>query len=164
MTELFENLGINWKLLLAQAVNFLLVLWLLNKFVFKKLLKFLEERKERISKGLVFSERAKQELQRVEQARHLALGQARREGEMLIAEAKNLAQKQENEVLAAAKAKHEEILKKASEEGVVMKEQMVREAKIEMQKSAVAIAEKILQKTIAPKDQDRFLKEALKAL
>lgn len=93
MAELFENLGINWKLLLAQAVNFLLVLWVLNKFVFKRLLKFLEERRDKIAKGLVFSEKAKLELQRTEQARHRILSDARNQGELILQEFKTAAKK-----------------------------------------------------------------------
>ncbi|MCH7552349.1 hypothetical protein IIB49_03100, partial [Patescibacteria group bacterium] len=65
MAELFSNLGLDVKLLLAQAVNFLLVLWLLNRFVFKKILKFLEERKQGIERGVELTKKAEREIERI---------------------------------------------------------------------------------------------------
>ena len=52
MAELFSKLGLDWKLLLSQAVNFLLLLFLLRKFAYQPLLKVLKERREKIEEGV----------------------------------------------------------------------------------------------------------------
>jgi len=87
MSELLSGLGINGKLLFAQAANFLLVLWLLNRFVFKKLIAFIEKRKERIQEGVELTEKAEREMKRIDEARERELRNARERGEGLVAKA-----------------------------------------------------------------------------
>src|SRR3989344_3797075 len=52
MSELFSQLGIDFRLLLSQGANFFIVLAALTFFVYKPLVKVLNERKERIEFGL----------------------------------------------------------------------------------------------------------------
>ena len=52
MAELLENLEIKWQLLAAQTVNFFILLFVLKKFLYKPMLKFLKERREAIEEGL----------------------------------------------------------------------------------------------------------------
>ena len=45
MSQLFSQLGIDWHLLLSQAINFLLLLIVLRLVVYKPLLNLLHKRK-----------------------------------------------------------------------------------------------------------------------
>lgn len=164
MTELFSNLGINWKLLLAQAVNFLLVLFLLNHFVFKKLLVFLEERRKKIEQGIVLRDKAERELQRTLEARHRELEGARKEAEAVVSQARAKAQQSGSEIVAEAKSREEKLLLSAKEQIGREKNAMIEKAKEEIQSKAVLFAEKILERTLQQKDQERMVKEALKEL
>lgn len=164
MQELFSNLGINVKLLLAQAVNFLLVLFLLNHFVFKKLLVFLEERKKRIEQGIIMREKAERELQRTLEARHREMEQARKEAEGLVAEAKASAKESGQQIIGEAKSREERMLVQAKEQAQREKATMIGEAKEEIQAKAILFAEKILERTLVKKDEERMVKEALKEL
>lgn len=67
MSQLFSQLGIDWHLLLSQAVNFLLLLIILRLVVYKPLLDLLHKRKEKIEEGLVKAEEADKRLQEVDQ-------------------------------------------------------------------------------------------------
>ena len=58
MQQLLDNLGINWELLLSQAVNFALLLIVLRIFVYKPVLKLLRDRRERIEGGLIKADEA----------------------------------------------------------------------------------------------------------
>ena len=66
MAELAEQLGLDWKLLLSQAVNFLLLLFLLRKFAYLPLLKILKERRARIEEGLAKATEADKRLLEVD--------------------------------------------------------------------------------------------------
>ena len=48
MAELIEKLGINWKIFLAQVVNFVILLFVLKKIAFDPFLKTLEERNKKV--------------------------------------------------------------------------------------------------------------------
>ncbi|MCH8244484.1 F0F1 ATP synthase subunit B [Patescibacteria group bacterium] len=162
MSELFSNLGIDVKLLLAQTVNFLLVLWLLNRFVFKKVLKFLDERKEGIEKGVELTVRAEREIERIGEARKVAMGKARKLAEDLLMEGKSKGQVAQKEIVAEARATAEVLLKKAKEESERKKQDALKEAEVEMQKRAFFLAEKVLLRSLTKEDQERMGQELLK--
>lgn len=164
MSELFSNLGINGKLLFAQAVNFLLVLWLLNRFVFKKLIAHLERRRARIAQGLELTAKAEREMERIGDARHRELEKARMEGEKLIGEARNSASAKEKEALALVRAEAEKILTKAKTEGEMGKTEAIRSARTEIQNLAVLMAEKLLTRSVTKEDQERAASEVLSYL
>ncbi|MBI2642347.1 MAG: F0F1 ATP synthase subunit B [Candidatus Wildermuthbacteria bacterium] len=164
MQELFSNLGINWKLLLAQAVNFLLVIFLLNHFVFKKLIRFLEERRKKIEQGIVLRDKAERELQRTMEARHRELEQARKEAEGVVLKAKTAAEQSSLEIIGEAKSRHERIVEQAKQQSEREKGSMIEQAKDEIRERAILFAEKILQRTLKKGDEERMVKEALKEL
>ncbi len=58
MNDLFEQLGINWKLFLSQTVNFFILLFVLKVFVYKPLLAIIKERSKKIKEGLEKAEEA----------------------------------------------------------------------------------------------------------
>src|SRR3989338_7233599 len=63
---LIEQLGINWKLLLSQAVNFFILLLVLRFFVYKPLLIVIKERNKKIKQGLEKAEEADVRLKEVD--------------------------------------------------------------------------------------------------
>jgi F-type H+-transporting ATPase subunit b len=58
MEQLLTQLGIDWHLLISQAVNFFLLLIVLRIFVYKPLLTVLRERREKIENGIIKAEEA----------------------------------------------------------------------------------------------------------
>ena len=58
MQELITKLGIDWKFLIAQIVNFLVLLFVLYKFAYGPILAMLEKRQKKIEKGLKDAEAA----------------------------------------------------------------------------------------------------------
>src|SRR3989344_4140632 len=164
MQELFSNLGIDGRLLLAQAVNFLLVLWLLNKFVFKKVLAHLEERRNKIEQGLELTERANREIERIDEARHRELEKARTEAEKILADARSSAAAKEKAALTVVRAEAEKMLLTAKEEARREKSDAVQAAKNEIQQIAVLMAERVLSRSVTKEDQDRAAKEVVEYL
>jgi len=63
---LLEQLGINWKLLLSQAVNFFILLLVLRFFVYKPLLAAIKKRREKIEEGLQKAKEADVRLKEVD--------------------------------------------------------------------------------------------------
>lgn len=164
MGELFSNLGINGKLLFAQAVNFLLVLWVLNTFVFKKLIAHLERRRARIEQGLELTQKAEREMERIGDARHRELEKARAEAEKVLAEARSVSAANRKEALGLVKAEAEKMLLKAKQESEKEKGEAIVRSRGEIQKLAVLMAEKVLSRSVAKEDEERAAKEVLSYL
>lgn len=164
MSELFANLGINGKLLFIQALNFLIIFAVLAKFVFPKVIRFVEQRRKRIEEGLKLTEKAQHEMQRIEEARHRELEKAKKEAETVLAQTKTLSQEKERELLAQAKAKAEEVAQRAKEDAERAKADAVRAAKGEISKAALVFAEKVLARNLAREDEERLAKEVVEQL
>ena len=164
MAELFSNLGIDARLLFAQAVNFLLVLWVLHRFVFKKLLKFLEERKQSIERGVELTEQAKLKMKGIGEAKDLATREAKEFAEGLIAKSKAQGAVAEKEIVEKAKVGAEQILQKAKEESERKKQDALKEAEAEIQKRAFFLAEKVLSRSLTKEDEKRMGQDLLKEI
>lgn len=161
MTELLQNLGIDWRLLIAQAINFLIVLWLLNRFVFKKIISYLEDRKNKIEQGLELTEKAKREIQQISEARQREIKKTKEEADRILSEARNSASEKEKVVLSSARSEAEKMMLKAKDQAEKEKLSSILSAKLEIQKLSVLIAEKLLKRSTKPEDQESAAKEIL---
>lgn len=118
MSELLKRLGINWHLFLAQIINFLILLFLLKKFLFRPLLNLLQKRTQIIENSLKKAQEIEKNLQ-----------EAQTQKENIILEARQLAQ---------------EIIKEAREEGERQKAAIVEEART-LAKRQIEEAQKVLE-------------------
>lgn len=84
-SSLLTALGIDWKLLIVQAVSFLLLVWLLGKFVYPHIIKAIEDRRKAIEEGLSYAKKADAELKKAEAKVAELLEQARAEADGIIA-------------------------------------------------------------------------------
>ena len=113
MKELIEALGIDWKLLLAQTFNFLVVLIILRVFVYDEILKVLKERKKKIEEGIVKSEEAEKRLKEIENLKLEKIKEAEKEAKELFLDSEKKAREVEEQMLLKAKEKENEILTQA---------------------------------------------------
>ena len=164
MSELFANLGLNGKLLFAQGLNFLIVLYVLNRFVFKKLIVFLEERKERIEKGVELTEKAEVEMERVAEVRKSSLRLAKKEAGEVLLSAKVQSEVNSREVEDAAHERSEDILNKAQEQAQKEQSNVIVSAKNEINRMAALAVEKVLQRSLTEKDEELLSKEVTEYL
>ena len=85
--EVLNTFGVDVFKLGVQVVNFLLILYLLNRFLFRRVLALIDERQARIAKGLEDAESAARDRELARAEREAALGEARREAQAMIARA-----------------------------------------------------------------------------
>ncbi len=134
--------------LIGQAITFAILVWFTMKFVWPPLVKALDERAERIAKGLSAADRAKNDLalaekgsaEKLREARLQAaelLAQAEKRAAQVIDEAKAAARVEGDRLIAGAKAEIDQELNRAKE--------CLREQVAEL---AVAGAERILRREI----------------
>ncbi len=104
MEALFSSLGVDWRLFLSQATNFLILLGIISFLVWKPLKAVLEERREKIELGVRLGEEAEQKMGEIEVIKKEAIARSEREaGDLLkLAEIKGK-KKSENIILDAHK-------------------------------------------------------------
>ena len=89
--NILGSVGFNWHVALANFVNFLIILFLLNKFFFKKIGKILDERHNVIEHGLNQAREAELKLASAEEEKHTIIKSAHKEKETIVAHAESLA-------------------------------------------------------------------------
>ena len=113
MNELFNQLGIDPKLLLAQGVNFLILLVVLTKFVYKPLMKMVEERRKKIELGIKGGEMAVQIIKDAEKEKSGIIKNADVQAVAIISEAEKTANKKAAEIALQADKKAQSALREA---------------------------------------------------
>lgn len=114
MQSLFSNLGLDGKLLLAQAVNFLVVFFVLKTFVYKPLMKMLAHRRHEIEAGLQKSREADQRLKEITEVQREKLKEAEEEAHKLMVAAGEKAKIAEKKMLSEVDKKQAELLAQAT--------------------------------------------------
>lgn len=146
--EAIQSLGIDWRLLVAQIVNFVVLLILLRKFLYTPVLNMLESRKVKIEKSLKDSEEADQKVAQCEaDCKKLSQG-AVKESETIVTSAKKLAESEAKKIVAEAEKKSQRIIALAEEEAKTKKENALLGAKKDLVDLVVLSTEKILGKSV----------------
>ena len=157
----FGAFGVDLVKLAFQIINFLLILYLLNRFLFRRVLAMLDERHERIAKGLEDAEAAARdrELARVE--REAALDEARKEAQAMISRATKIADDSRAEIVAAAKAEAEKVVARATEEITAEKQRAISELRAQVADLALQAAGKLVGSEMNAATQRRLVDEFL---
>lgn len=142
--EALANLGIDWKLLLAQVVNFVVVLLVLKRFAYKPMLKLLDERTAKIEKGLADAESAGKKLGEMEVREKAVLSEARSEAKRILAETDEAAQKRDAAKIAETEVRVKKLLQESEVKMVADQKKMLEEAKSELVGTVFLAVEKIL--------------------
>ena len=162
MSELFTKLGINWKLLVAQVVNFLILLLVLYKFAYGPILKMLEKRTGKIEKGLKDAEAAEKKLKESQKKQEEILNKARREAQDIVEKAQARSEKTKSEILAEAKNQSDKIIADAKVQIKQEKEKSVAEIKSEIGGLVVAATEKVLSEKLDEKKDMEMIESVIR--
>ncbi|MBI4558858.1 MAG: F0F1 ATP synthase subunit B [Candidatus Hydrogenedentes bacterium] len=142
--EFFTQLGIDWRLLLAQAINFIILLAVLYKLLYRPVIRLLDERAAKVSRSLKQAEEIEQRLGEVNEQSKQTLALAHRDAERIITEGRAEAEQQRRAGIERTREESERLIAEARERIELEKERMVAEAKAEIADVVVAATEKIL--------------------
>jgi len=159
-----DKLGIEPSLLLAQIVNFLIIMVVLNKLLYKPILTMLEKRKKKIEESLALTESLKAEEEKLAAKSEKVLEQARKQGQELIEEARAQGKEEEKRIIAEAKKNAEEIIQKAKNEGERMKKDMENHMKDEAIELAVSMSKRLLTGVMTNEVQQKVIHAHIKDL
>ncbi len=108
-----EDLGINWKILIGQSINFIILLYLLKRFVYKPFLGMLEKRREGIIEGIKKSEKAEETLRNVRAISESVKEKSEKNAQEVLKKAELRAQERAKEITDLAEAEKQKILSSA---------------------------------------------------
>lgn len=156
MELLKPNVGlIAWTL-----IAFLVTLWILGKFVWKPLIKSLNEREKGITDSVLAAEKVKQEMADLKSENETLLAKARDERAVMMREAKETRDK----IIADAKEQARQETNKvvADAQAVINQQKMaaITELKNNVGKLVVEVSEKVLRRELANQEaQEKYIQD-----
>jgi F-type H+-transporting ATPase subunit b len=162
--EILNNFGFEPILFFAQIVNFLIIFFVLKKFLYKPVLRLLKERRDKIAEGLRQADEAAKLLEQTLQKEEKILKEAQEKARQLIVDAKSETEEMLKNSEIETKKKVDEMLKEARAQ--IIYETGIAEKRLEsnISKLAVAFLEKSLKGFFGQKEQEILMKDAIKKL
>lgn len=157
-----ENLGVDWKLILAQIVNFGLLLFLLNKFLYRPILRILAERRKRIEEGLTNAQKIQRELEKLEERKTREFQRAQEEGQRILAKAKEISEEILGKARIQAGRESLEIFAKAKKQLEQERGEMRQSLKEEVVGLTFAIVEKLVAQKIDQEKNEKLIGKILR--
>lgn len=158
MDFILENLGkigFDWKLGLFNLINFLVLFWLLKKYMFKPMLAVINERHQKSNEAMENFKKAQTEVSMAEQNAERIIKEARKNSNDIIASAHTDATHLGENMKTKAKTEIELLVTQARKNIAIEKQQMKEEVKGEVVDVVMLGVEKILdEKLDAKKDKD----------
>lgn len=160
--EIFQTFGLNLWLLIAEVANFLIVFFVLKKFLYKPLFEMLQKRENTIKEGLKNADKGKELLTDAEEKSKEIHKKAVQEATMIVANARNEA----HEIVAKARTqakKQTDIMIKDAQDDI---DRSMREMESKLMNKIATImsdfVEKATDNLFGPKEQEQLVENALK--
>lgn len=162
--EIVKNFGIEPVLLLAQVINFLVILFILKRFLYKPVIELLKKRQDSIKDGIKKTEEAQTKLENIIRSEKSILENAKNKAKKIIEDASFQSQESAKEILENTKRHSEKIVNEAR--------MQIREEAKETEKRLTShisnLAVKFLQKSVesffSENQQKEVIANALKKM
>lgn len=159
--DLFGALGIDWRLLIIQIVAFLILVFLLGKFVYPWLMKSVDERQENIEAAAKAAVKAQEAASESQEETAKVLAQARKEADEIVSSAKLEA----SEMLSNSEKKARATAENIAAEARADIEKSIETAKRELHNEALELiafaTEKVIHKKLDKKADAELIAAAL---
>ncbi|MBI4744140.1 MAG: F0F1 ATP synthase subunit B [Actinobacteria bacterium] len=157
MQELLKTLGFDPTKFIFTIVNFLVLFLILRKYLFKSILKALEDRKEKIREGLKQAELGKMELARAQEERDKIIADAKAAAEKI----KMDAEESGRQVLVKASEESEKIIAQGRKKLVKEEERIKKEMFAQLIDFVTIATRKVLDEVVSEKQQQALVEKAV---
>jgi len=138
-------------------INFLVLLAILNKFLYKPLLKTMDNRMEQIEKDLYSAELAKKEAKDIKEEYTNQMEQAKAEAQQIIEKANKLGEETRETLVNQAREETSKMTEKAREMIRLEKDEALNQLRDEVSTLVVMVAGKVIDKTIDKEAHEKLI-------
>lgn len=154
-------IGIDWQFLLAQLVNFSILLGLLLVLLYKPVRRMLDERSAKIRESMEQAEQIKEQMAKTEEQVKEQLDAARSEGQSILAQAAQMGESLKEEARQEARQEAEVIVARARTEIERERDKAIDEVKSQFVDLAITAAEKVVRESLDREKHRRLIEEVL---
>lgn len=157
-----EGLGISLPTLLAQIINFAILLGLLYLIAYKPIMRMLDERSRKIKESMEQTEFIKEQAAHAEEEVKKRLGTAAKEGQEIIARAMRTGEEARRRVQQEARQEAESLIARARVEIQWERDEAIDELRKEFANLAILAAGKVIDRSLDKKAHRQLIDEVLK--
>ena len=154
-----EGLGINLGYLIVQVFNFLIILVILIAWMYRPLINMLEQRRERIAKGLEDARVAAEARENAEEEAEQIIAKAQQEASKLVRESTERGEEVRREIKQNAEEEAAEIRATAQEQAQQTREQALGDLRGQVASLAIAAAQKVIGDALDEKRQHALIEQ-----
>ena len=164
METIYQSLvAVNPVTLIAQICNLFIQLFVFKKFFWDKILGILDQRREAADKEITDAQAAHAEADAIKATYEQNMKEAKEKADGILLNAQKTATARSEEIISQAHAQAAQIKSKASSDIEMEKKKAINEAKDEISDLAMAIAGKVVGRSLTEEDQsalvDQFIAE-----
>jgi F-type H+-transporting ATPase subunit b len=156
-----EGLGINLPTLIAQIINFVILLGLLYLVAYKPIMRMLDERSNRVKESMEQTESIKEQAADAEEEARKRIEAASREGQELVAHAVKTGEEIRQKAQEDAKPEAEALLSRARQEIQQERDEAIAELRREFTDLTIAAAEKIIEQELDKEAHRKLIDKVL---
>ena len=149
------------KSLIVQAINFLILLFILKRLLYKPFLAKMGERTQAIQKSLDEAQAARAEATRQQEENETRLRAAHAEAAAIRAQAMKEASEEQKRLVEAARAESQRLVESAKAQMDADVRRAREELRREVADLATAVAEKLVRRSLRDEDHRRIVAEAI---
>ena len=156
-----DKLGLNLPGLIAQFVNFGILLLILWRFVLPPVQRMLDERSRRIQESLEAAERMKTQATETERMLEQQREEGRRQAQQIIGQAQEIARRIEEEARTQARADADALVARARTEIQLERDSAIADLRREFADITVSAAEKVINQSLDRQAHRRLIDDVL---
>jgi F-type H+-transporting ATPase subunit b len=157
----FASLGINLPLLVVFVVNFIVLLVMLRLFLYKPVMKVLDERAEKTRNAMELAEATKKEYEQAKGEIQKQIEKGRQEAQAIITQAMQVGERLKGESREEAAKQAQVIIDRARSELGAERDKIVGDLRREFVDISIAAAEKVIKETLDKEKHRKLIEETL---
>jgi F-type H+-transporting ATPase subunit b len=157
----FASLGINLPLLVAFIINFIILFVLLRIFLYKPVLKMLDERSKRTKEGMELAEATKKEYEQAKSEIQKQIEKGRQEAQAIIAQTIQVGERLKEESRQEATKQAQVIVDRTRAELEAERDKIVENLRREFVDISISAAEKVIKETLDKEKHRNLIEETL---
>ena len=157
----FASLGINLPLLVVFVANFIVLLVMLRLFLYKPVMKVLDERARRAREAIELAEATKKEYDQAKDEIQKQIEKGRQEAQAIITQAMQVGERLKEESRQEATKQAQVIVDRARSELEAERDKLVGDLRREFVDISIAAAEKVIKETLDKEKHRKLIEETL---
>jgi F-type H+-transporting ATPase subunit b len=159
--KIFSAFGLDIKILIAQLINFAILVFILWKFAYKPMFKILDDRKKKIETGIENAAKAEEKLREISEEEKKIMIEAKKEAAKILDEARLMAEESRKRNIDKTKEEIGQLINQEKENMRQEKAEVLKSINREVVDLVMITVEKVLEEKMSGAKDEELIKKAI---